>query len=60
MLHKSYDANGESNSNLLLVLSRLFMFISPQLIIFMVFVYNCLKKESKELKKYENFPVGSL
>jgi hypothetical protein len=36
------------------------MFTSPQIIIFMEYVYNWLRIDSKELKKYEKFPVGGL
>jgi hypothetical protein len=34
--------------------------MSPQIIIFMELVYNWLGIGSKELKKYEKFPVGGL
>jgi len=32
--------------------------MSPQIIIFMEFVYSWLRMDSKELKKYEKFPVN--
>jgi hypothetical protein len=34
--------------------------MSPQIIIFMEYVDNWLRMDSKELKKCEKFPVGGL
>jgi hypothetical protein len=36
------------------------MFISSQVIRFKELVYNRLKMDSRQLKKYEKFPVGGL
>jgi len=34
--------------------------MSPQIIIFMEFVYSWSRMDSKKLKKFEKFPVGGL